>query len=284
MSIREELKHNFLKQIIYRVDYKGLLDSDVDKCVKKLQDLLYNSGLTTLDTRTENRMDFELKTNLQIPNETPLSVTNSSTNMVFVFKSENEKKMLEISKTFLTLTVITDSTYTSFDEYLELLVTTIEELRSSSVYFKALRIGLRKINLCFIENLEDIQHYFKPSAINILDTLSCIKSFDCKASNTVTILEKDAFRINYLRDLQEGITVSENQVPRNIYQVVIDIDVFSDDIKIISQMIHGKEKIEETLKHQNSLAFDCYINSLTDEFIDKLKQSTFDDSQIKEVI
>lgn len=284
MNIRQELKHNFLKQIIYRVDYKGLLDADIESCIKTLQKLLFDSGLTTFDTRTENRMDFQLKTTLQIPDESPLSVTNSSTNMVFVFQSDNRKKMLEISKNFLVLTIITDDTYTSFDEYLKLLVTTIETLKSSSVYFKALRIGLRKINLCFIENLADITNYFKSGAINITDTLNCIKDCDCKASNTVTILEKDGFQINYLRDLQEGITISENQEQRTIYQVVIDIDVFSDDIKKIHEMIRNEAKIEETLKHQNSLAFNYYINSLTDDFINKLKQNTFNDPKIKEVI
>ena len=30
-KLRSEIKHNFLKQIIFRLDYEGLMEADVEK-------------------------------------------------------------------------------------------------------------------------------------------------------------------------------------------------------------------------------------------------------------
>lgn len=38
-AIRSELKHNFLKQIIFRMDYEGIMEADVEKCVIQLRNI-----------------------------------------------------------------------------------------------------------------------------------------------------------------------------------------------------------------------------------------------------
>ena len=32
-KLRSEIKHNFLKQIIFRLDYEGLMESDIEECI-----------------------------------------------------------------------------------------------------------------------------------------------------------------------------------------------------------------------------------------------------------
>ena len=36
--LRSEIKHNFLKQIIFRLDYEGIMDSDIEKCIVSLRE------------------------------------------------------------------------------------------------------------------------------------------------------------------------------------------------------------------------------------------------------
>ena len=70
MSLRKELKHDFLKQIIFRVDFKGLLDRDVDKCISEIRESLFNNGFVNDDARVESREEEEGGWLLKTPKRT----------------------------------------------------------------------------------------------------------------------------------------------------------------------------------------------------------------------
>ena len=158
VDLRKEIKHNFLKQIMFRMDFKGLLENDVENSVSEVRQLLYENGLVDLNTRTENQMDLQVKIDLNLPEENPFSVRNISTDTVYVFKSNDQNEIIEISRTFLTLTVTVDQVYSGFDKYVELLVKFIIALKTKSPFFKVMRIGLRKINLCYVDDLNTYQN------------------------------------------------------------------------------------------------------------------------------
>ena len=134
VDLRKEIKHNFLKQIMFRMDFKGLLENDVENSVSEVRQFLYENGLVDLNTRTENQMDLQVKIDLNLPEENPFSVRNISTDTVYVFKSNDQNEIIEISRTFLTLTVTVDQVYSGFDKYVELLVKFIIALKTKSPF------------------------------------------------------------------------------------------------------------------------------------------------------
>lgn len=286
MVSRSEIKHNFLKQIIFRLDYKGIMDTDVNSCVSSLREKLVGNGFSDFSVRTENHIDFQVKMELNIPveDQNPFYIQNTSSDQVFSFKSEDEKNLFEISKSFMTLTICVDEKYDGFDPYLHLLVSIIDSIKNTSPFFKVIRIGLRKINLCFIENLNDISKYFKKGAFSINETMECMTGLTCKASNTTTILEQEPYQINYIRNIQAGIMQIDNGKDKVIYQLALDCDVFCDDIRKNMELLSEEKVIRDTLITQNTVAYNCYINSLTEEFIEKLTMPIFDDTEIKDVI
>ena len=82
-DLRADIKHNFLKQIIFRLDYEGILQADVEKCVLKLRQKFFDAGFINMENRTENQFDLQLKMDLNISNENPFSVSNTNQSLIY---------------------------------------------------------------------------------------------------------------------------------------------------------------------------------------------------------
>ena len=282
-TLRAEIKHNFLKQIIFRLDFQGVLNDDVEKCVMQLRQKFFEAGYINMGNRTENEFDFQVKMNLNIPNENQFSISNTNQSLVYNFTSNN-KEILEISKSFFTLTVDIEKLYEKFDKYVTLLAESIEVIKNVSPYFNALRIGLRKINICFLDNIADLSTYFSRAAFNIDDVVNQFSDYGCAASNMVTILSKDDYQINYVRNIQEGVMQQEDGSQNPTYQIVIDIDVYKECNKEILALLSDKQNVENNLKLQNTIEFEVFIKSLNNELIELLKQDSFQNNAIRGVI
>lgn len=282
-TLRAEIKHNFLKQIIFRLDFQGVLNDDVEKCVMQLRQKFFEAGYINMGNRTENEFDFQVKMNLNIPNENQFSISNTNQSLVYNFTSNN-KEILEISKSFFTLTVDIEKLYEKFDKYVPLLAESIEVIKNVSPYFNALRIGLRKINICFLDNIADLSTYFSRAAFNIDDVVNQFSDYGCAASNMVTILSKDDYQINYVRNIQEGVMQQEDGSQNPTYQIVIDIDVYKEGNKEILALLSDKQNVENNLKLQNTIEFEVFIKSLNNELIELLKQDSFQNNAIRGVI
>lgn len=282
-KLRSEIKHNFLKQIIFRLDYEGLMEADVEKCILSLRQKFYDVGFEKMDNRTENQFDVQIKMDLNIPDENQFSINSNNKSIVYSFSSE-KKEILEISKSFFTLTVDIDQKYETFDKYLSLLAESIETIKSTSPYFQVLRIGLRKINICLLDDLARLSNYFTRAAFNIDDVIKQFEDCDCVASNMVTVLSKNNYQINYVRNIQEGVMQQDNGTQKTMYQVVVDIDVFKEGNREILSLLCDEQMIKDTLETQNTIEFGVFIKSLSDELIEALKQDTFQDTAIKGVI
>lgn len=282
-NLRSDIKHNFLKQIIFRLDYEGILEADVEKCVLVLRQKFFDAGFINMENRTENQFDLQLKMDLNIPNENQFSINNTNKSLVYNFSSNN-KEILEISKSFFTLTIDIEKIYETFDKYVTLLAESIEVIRSISPYFRVMRIGLRKINICFLDDLTNLSTYFTRAAFNINDVVEQFSDYGCSAANMVTILSKNDYQINYVRNIQEGVMQQEDGSQKITYQIVIDVDVFKEGNKEILPMLSGKQTIENTLKMQNTIEFEVFIKSLSDELVESLKQDVFQNDTIRGVI
>lgn len=273
-DLRREIRHSFLKQIIFRLDFDGVLESDVEKCVESLRENFWKSGFRYMDNRTINREDHEIKVELNIPDENRFSFNDTNAASVYCFSSDLNE-LLELSKSFFTLTVNIDKGYESFDKYISILTETVGTIKNSSPYFRALRMGLRKINLYFFKKLDLLPYYFKKAAFNIGEILDQISGYNCTASNMVTLLEKEKYRVNYVRNIQEGFMQQEDGSQKTVYQIALDIDVYIDDFKEMRKILVDKESTEEALKKQNTVEFEIFIKSLTEDFVEKMKSDAF---------
>ena len=89
-KIRNGLKNNFLKTLIFRVDFSGMMDVDVEDFIKVIRPQLINAGYITLQEEygiSDNILNLD---NIQ---------TNNETAKVYVFNSSTGKQ-IKISKTF----------------------------------------------------------------------------------------------------------------------------------------------------------------------------------------
>lgn len=281
-NVRTEIQHNFLKQIIFRVDFDGIFDADIEKCLLELREDIYSVGFHNMDKRLENHMDFQIKVDLNIPDENRLSINNKMQNTVFRFSSGNQE-VLELSKSFFTLTVDVDNKYKTFDKYINILSIVLEKIINISPFFRILRMGLRKINVCFLNDLKDIPLFFTNATFNIGDVLDQFDVCSSIASNMVNLLVKDEYQINFIRNIQEGVMQQSDETEQLVYQVAIDVDVFEDNSEHIQNIIKSKDSIENALIKQNSIAFEMYIKSLNESFIELLKKDDFDCDKIKGV-
>ena len=196
----------------------------------------------------------------------------------------NLGEILEISKSFFTLTVDIEKAYETFDKYVTLLAESINIIRTISPYFRALRIGLRKINICFLNDLDRLPFYFIRAVFNLNDVNEQFSDYDCSASNIVTILTKDGYQVNYVRNVQEGLMQQEDGSQTTTYQIVLDVDVFKESNKEILPMLSKEQSIENMLRKQNSIEFEVFIKSLSDDLIEALKQDEFHDKEIRGMI
>ena len=283
--LRSEIKHNFLKQIIFRLDYEGIMDSDIEKCIVSLRETFLHAGFKKMENRTENQFDVQIKMDLNISDDNAFSINNNNKSIVYSFYSE-KKEILEISKNFFTLTVDIDEEhgYKRFDKYVNLLAESIKNIKEISPYFQVQRIGLRKINICLLQDLNKVPNYFTNAAFNIKEVVDQFEECDCLASNIVTVFTKDKYQVNYVRNIQQGIVKEDDRRETTTYQIVLDVDVFKEGNREILPLLIDVENIKSILETQNTIEFEIFIKSLNDEFITELKQDVFKDSAIKGVI
>lgn len=273
-SLRSEIKHNFLRQIIFRLDYEGILEADIEKCVFNLRQKFFDAGFGNMETRAENQFDIQVKMDLNLPNENQFAISNTNQSLVYRFLSE-DKETIEIGKSFFTFTVNIEKEYKTFDNYIGMLADTIEEIKNSSPFFRVLRIGLRKINICYLSDLNHLSRHFTRSAFNLNDVIEQFSEYGCSASNMVTILSKDGYQVNYVRNIQEGVMQQEDGSQKTTYQIALDIDVYRESNREIMPMLSGKDSIMDTINMQNCIEFEVFIKSLSDELIQCLKENEF---------
>lgn len=281
-NLRSEIKHNFLKKMIFRLDYEGIMEADIEQCVLDLRQSFFDAGFVDMERRTENEEDMQLKMELNISDANRFSVRDTGKSSVYRFSSNN-KEVLELNKSFFTLTVDVDEAYERFDKYIAVLAKTVDTIKHISPYFRALRMGLRKINICFLKDLRSLSDYFTKAAFNIGDIAEQFSDSQCTASNIVTILLKEGYQVNYVRNLQEGVMQQESGVQQTVYQVVLDVDVYKEDNREILPLLADEDGIKNTLIQQNMIEFEVFIKSLSDRFVELLQKDTFESDEIKGV-
>lgn len=264
--IRKSLKNNFLKNLIFRLDFSGMMDADVEDFIQSIRDKIYARGYTTLQEVFENNTNVNLDsfdaTNIQINNDTV---------KVYQFISANNK-ILKISKSYIIFDINIESNETLFSKYLPLISYIITKLKERK-YVHYNRIGLRKLNSCIILDKSTLSNYFPQNVLRQFNE-------NFITTQIADDILQDVYRINYNRRFQEGIiNINEKEAPA--YQVILDIDAsMQDDAENSLNNKVLENNADEILTELNDLIFDVYIKSLTEKYIEKLKDTNFDDENI----
>lgn len=275
---RENFKHFLLKKIIFRIDYRGLLDSDIENYVANVREELRTFGFIDYFTRIEDADEMlRMSPTFEQEKQDYCSEQCSGPSRLYTFKSENRMNEVVIRSNYLMMKIKVNEDYSGFSIYEELLIRLINELKNTSSFFKSVRIGLRKQNLCYFTSLEKIKKCFARGTFEA-DNAIFGESFDYKSSNMFTLFKKDNYKINYIRNIQEGMLSDNEGVDRKGYQAVLDIDVYCDDLNVLSQLLSGNTN--EMLDTQNEIAFELYSKSLSEEFARQLMNDSIEDEEI----
>ena len=262
--------NNFLKNLIFRLDFSNMMDKDVEDFIQSIRDVIFDSGYTTLREVYDNNTNV----NLDIINPDNIKINNELTK-VYQFTSTNNK-ILKISKSYIIFDINMELNETLFSKHLPLISEIINELKKRK-YLHYTRVGLRKTNVCLLLDKAKLSDYFNPNVL-------CLFSEDSTITQIGDEIFQGNYRIHYNRRLQEG-TISTNNQEQTAYQIILDIDAYLQDdsnFSINDEITHNDSTL--ILTKLNDLIYENYINSLTDDFINKLQKLDFNDECILGVI
>lgn len=250
-----ELKKNFLKSATFQINYP-LNHQIID-----------NEGLLRekLDKRFPNRKEIIIgETRIQFtPKNTPVLESTKSATGGFEFRTQDNNKILAITKDALTYTIF-GTAYTNFEytaaEIQDELIPLLLELKILSFN----RIAIRKINILEIDASSPIP---SPQILSMIFNEPLIENFlflpnanfiDSGVSNVT--LSKDIYRLN----LKYGILPQRDN--KTLRQVVLDIDLFS-----LPNELQTNKVIEE-FQTINDEIFNIFVWAIKDEIRSILKK------------
>ena len=240
---RQDLKRNFLKEIIMRLDFQGVLQAEMEGILMDVKPYLKGKDF--------NR--YKEKVNNQIVNEGN-SITEVKSQISYVFMSDVMGYTIELSASSIILTIRTQG-YSSFDEYADLFAFIAKVYNSKIDFFTVKRFGLRKINFCFFRNREVITKYFNNTYFNCESPAT---GFDSQTTERIDRLSNGIHNINMRYATEQGEL--ENDL---VYKVTLDSDIYVTNQSEIERLLFEEKSINEV----NEILFRIYLNAITDDFI-----------------
>ncbi len=263
---RASLKNNFLKDIIFRLDFTGVIEPELFKVVESLKDQFKDKGFNRLIERYQDNVSLSFNLDTLQKEEAP----NKSIQKIKIYSFLNEDKgiAIDISPIFACVN-INSSSYTRFEDYGSLLFLVYETFSKLVNFFSVNRIGLRKINACALSNLDFLNNYFNEKLFSLYDSIDDVKNIN---SEKLSIFEKDQFLVRLGTFIHQGKILD-----KQIYQITIDTDVYLSDIQKIKNLLADYNNLVK----MNELIFDIYISALTTSFINELQDDEFNDDKLQ---
>ena len=270
---RSEFKYCLVKRLILRLDFKGLIESDIDSIVDIRSDFV-KEGFR-LEERVPSGSSLDATERMFEKSE-----NKSIKSKQYVFLKDNCK--LIVDKDALILSADIRENYLGADVFLGPFIkiaSFLSERYKDIIRFT--RIGFRKINYVFISELSLIPEYFNEAFFNIgavVDNLKGLSdAIDLTISNGRQSFELKNSKINIGTEIIKG--EKHNMVDNSkstLYRVTFDIDAYSD--------AEIGEEIDRILFNLNENIFNVYKNILNSKFAKKLTEDMFEDDNIDGVV
>lgn len=263
---RENLKNNFLKNIIVRFDYTGISEVELDSIIAKVKPIFKNDGYNKLKEEYLTEMDFRLQDPESIETD-GLPVKEIRKKRAYVFINDEKGIECKLSTQF-TFVSIQSQKYISFSEYSKTLMNVITTLKNEVEFLNCIRFGIRKVNQCIIKDIYSINQYFDTKFFQI---------YGLDSGNTPKLFEnKDCFVTGkYNVNLTRMVIMGEYD-DEVAYQVVLDSDIYITKSEDINELFNGDTEITT----MNEKLFALYKEALTETFIEKLGKEDYSDSNI----
>lgn len=263
---RENLKNNFLKNIIVRFDYTGIAEVELDNIVAKVKSIFKKAHYNNLKEEYLTEMDLQLQDPEGIEIES-LPVTGVRKKRAYVFFDKERGIECKLSTQFA-LVSIQSQKYIPFSEYSGTLVEVVKTFRNEVDFLNCTRFGVRKVNQCIIKDIHSLDRYFNIKLFPIygLDRGSSPKLFESR-----DCFLDGKYNVNLMRTIIKG--EYEDSIA---YQVVLDSDIYITQDDDINRLFTGNTEITA----MNERLFELYKEALTEDFIEKLGKENFNDSNI----
>lgn len=253
MVSRNDLKYNFLKNIIFRIDFEGVFLPEIENIIVEAKEYLREKSFTRYIKKENNNIEINFLTS----NEVTPKINQSKMEDIHSFSNEESGYTLDLSTKFICL-MVTSQTYHPFEEYAEIVSTILEIYKEKIPFFTIKRIGIRKINICMLDNKNNISKFFSKESFKFFD--------DFPEINSISSFNKEFFilkntKVNLINEIQQGTV--EDKIK---YQIKLDIDVYLDEENVIEEYINKNDKLNEI----NNINFKIFKKSLTNEFLDAL--------------
>lgn len=262
---RSDFKYNFLKNIIFRCDFIGIEERELDKAIEDISYYLRNEGY--IKRRVEYRRGFELEVNdpVLLGQQMP-DIRSVPDEKRYVFEKEDSAVKISIAISHAVVSI--DKTkYVDCLSYCNVLLEVLNYLKKASVYFELKRMGLRKINKCLLRDLDKINTYFNVQYFPLIKypNESITKTKEIKESCSL----KNGYDVNIGKFIIPGILNNEE-----VFQIVLDSDIY---INNIDEKIYENKNIAVKM---NDVLFDFYKNMITEEFSNALIYGNFNTDEI----
>lgn len=265
---REQLKDNIMKNIVFRLDYQGMIDStDFVKLFLKE----FNGYFKLYSKNTHNKVDIQLNDIEDISNTLSIPVSEIIKQDIHVFKDNQfgaDKVTLNIS-VYNTILNIECTNYKNINDYLDFIKKYITFLFDSESYLTLKRFGLRKIGSNIYENFDSIHEDFEKEYFTFKETYFNDFSLFRNRIEEVLYNEETKLKVNFIRNLDTGnVFNSETGESTKAFQISLDLDAYLDEDALISN--DYKNELPKLITYiNNDVLFKLFKNSMTKEFLDK---------------
>ncbi len=251
---RSAFKHNFLKQIIVRLDFQGVLQAEMENVLLQVKAYLKDKQFNRYEQKISNEIDLNINNSIfQVDN--PIKEIRNVT--IHSFTNENSGYAIDLSTNFILLKV-NATKYIPFESYSTIFMDIANIYKSTIDFFTVKRFGLRKINFCFLDNVNCVNKYFSK---RYFDCCDLFEGLDIFASEKKQNFAVDKCKVNLLCGIEQG-----QLGDRRIYKVTLDSDIYVDTTENVEQIIFTDNDIVKL----NDKLFEIYKDVLTEEFIKML--------------
>ena len=263
---REDLKNNFLKNVIMRIDYSGIAEVELDNIIAEIKSVFKMYGYNKLKEEYLTEMDFELQDPENMEME-GMPVREIRRKRAYVFVNEEKGIKCKVSAHFTSVSVQSQK-YISFSEYSETLISVMKILKNKMEFLNFVRFGIRKVNQCIIKDICSLNEYFDRKFFQI---------YGLEKGNIPKLVEsKDCFIDGkYNVNLARMVIMGEYD-GKAACQVVLDTDIYITDAENIEELFSENTEIVE----MNDKLFELYKEALADVFIENLTKINYNDNNI----
>jgi uncharacterized protein (TIGR04255 family) len=275
---RHDFKHTFLDKGILRLDYSGVIN--LEDTIDYLTDELQEAGFTEFIDGYISDFSIKLSDPIQIETLRSIPVEEFAKNKSYKFTNPANNSVIEITKFFTTLT-IDYSKFIRFETYKTLFTAIIKNIESHNSYIKPLRIAERKFNLLFVIDENKINEYFEsPYFRNSFQTCSQLfQSSNLLTHRAIDTLTVENNNINITRNISKGSLRNQEGDVKEASRLVLDVDCYSIGDSNLSGLLN-EDNIGEKLDELNTLSFEIYKQTLTENFIEELLVDTHSNDNI----